>query len=155
MIHQICPSYERDICQVIHSHSVKSVFILSCTYGLLLIRCHHVVNKGRRLSPSALVAVPVLWHTSQSEFAPSSRSVFWHTSHPVFAPSSRAVFAPLSRPVFGLRASVFAHHLLRLLKLHTQRASTFSKRLIFGRSSIPRRPGDNPSRFVQWILSIE
>ena len=56
--------------------------------------------KGRRLSPSALVAVPV----------------FWHTSYSVFAPSSRPVFAPPSRPVFGLRASVFAHHLLRLLK---------------------------------------
>ena len=64
---------------------VKSVFILSCTYGLLLIRYHHVVNKGCRLSPSALIVVPV--------------------------------FAPLSRPVFGLRASAFAHHLLRPLKV--------------------------------------
>ena len=32
---------------------VKIAFIYHVSYGLLLVRCHHVVNKGRRLSPSA------------------------------------------------------------------------------------------------------
>ena len=66
---------------------VKIVFIYHVSYGSLLVRCHLVVNKGCRLLPSALVAVPA--------FAPSPR--------PVFAPSSRSVFAPSSRPAFGIR----------------------------------------------------
>src|SRR5258706_12740071 len=40
--------------------SVRSVFIYHILYGSLLVCCHHVVNKDRRLLPSAPAAVPVV-----------------------------------------------------------------------------------------------
>ena len=108
---------------------VKIVFIYHVSYGSLLVCCHRVVNKGCRLSPSAF---PVFSHKLHPVFAPSSRPVFWHTSHPVFVPSSRPVFAPSSRPVsappsrpvFGLCAPVFAHPILRPLKLQRKAVTT-------------------------------
>ena len=66
--------------------ATMTVFIYHVSYGSLLVRCHRVVNKGCRLSPSAFVAVPE----------------FTHKLHPVFTHKSHAVLAPSSRPVFSI-----------------------------------------------------
>ena len=46
---------------------VKSVFIYHVLYGSLLVPCHRVVNKGRRLSPSTHIG---LWFLLFAYIAP-------------------------------------------------------------------------------------
>ena len=41
------------VSSILLSGGVRIAFIYYLLYGSLLVHCHHVVNKGRRLSPSA------------------------------------------------------------------------------------------------------
>ena len=56
-----CPGVYKPLTfRTIGSVCVRSVFIYHMLYGSMLVCCHHVANKDRRLLPSAPVAVPVV-----------------------------------------------------------------------------------------------